>query len=235
MMTKKILRLLVAASTLAGFLVAGGITVNADDASSSSSSSSPVSGTSTTTANVTLNAESFSGDSSDGNTNGLAGGIKLQSVPGFQFGTQTIDTSTSEAHYVTANTLAPVTVINPGIATGWNVTVASGPMTSTNGDVLKASNLNLTAGSPTSETTDNNADATANMPTFSNVILNTDGSSGNVPVATAAVKSGLGTWNMPYTNATLNVAQNNLASTYTSNLTWTLTNAPSGAATTPAS
>lgn len=210
-MTKKTLQLLATIAAVTGLGLASTVTANA-----------AISGTQSTTANVTLNAGSGSGDGSDGNTDGNAGGIKLTNVPGFDFGEQTIDASRASATYDAGSNIQPVTVVNPGIATGWNVTVSLAPMKSGD-DVLRGSNLVLTGTDSGATTT--NSDATG-APTFGSATLAADGSTGAKSVAVATEKAGLGTWNMTYSSAQLEVAQNNLAGVYSGDLTWTLTNAP---------
>lgn len=228
-MTKKTLQLLATVAAVAGMSLAT-VTANADDTVKS--------GTQTTTAKVSLTAGSDT--STDGNGNGDAGGIKLTNVPNIDFGTQELDGKTAfnldgklSGNNEAAN--QAVTVVNPGIGTGWNVQVRNDAMKS-GATTLMASTISLTPGAATpgagSEDTNSTraSDSTAQLsaaPTFDEAKLNTEGSE-NQPVATAVVGGGLGTWNMNYKSANLQVNPRNVAGDYSTTLTWTITNAPAG-------
>ncbi|GEO70230.1 WxL domain-containing protein [Levilactobacillus acidifarinae] len=206
-MTKKTLQLLATVAAVTGLGLATTATAHAET------------GTKSTSATVTLNAGPV-----DPTDPGNAGGIKLVSAPTLNFNALELDGASAQTS--TLDKVDPVVITNPGVATGWNVTVANTAFaTEANGagDIIKAGSMVLTSSTPTTSNTDN-TDAT-NVPTPSNVSLNTQGTEA-VPVATAAAKSGLGTWNVNYSKADLTVPANNVAGTYTSDLTWTLTNAP---------
>ena len=229
-MTKKTLQLLATVAAVAGMSLAT-VTANADDTVKS--------GTQTTTAKVSLTAGSDT--STDGNGNGDAGGIKLTNVPNIDFGTQELDGKTAfnlDGKLSGNNEAASqaVTVVNPGIGTGWNVQVRNDAMKSASDTTLMASTISLTAkdATPGAGSADTNStrasDSTAELsaePTFVSTALNTQGSE-NQKVAAAAVGGGLGTWNMNYSKANLQVNPRNVAGDYSTTLTWTITNAPAG-------
>lgn len=207
-MTKKTLQLLATVAAVAGMSFAATTAHAAADSASS-----------TTTAKVTLEAGSVDPEKPS------AGGIELVSAPNLVFENVTLDGATTQTTKQTG-AVDPVVIKNPGVASGWNVTVANtafGTEADGAGDTIKAGTMTLTSTTPTTTNTDTTD--TANTPTAQTVELPTEGTTAK-PVASAALKAGVGTWNVNYSNAALTVPANNVAEAYTSNLTWTLTNAP---------
>ncbi|WP_203641995.1 WxL domain-containing protein [Levilactobacillus andaensis] len=244
-MTKKTLQLLATAALVAGF---GFTTVTANAADTTET------GSKTTTAKVNLTQKTVTPTDPD-NPN-TAGNIMLTQAPSFDFGKQELDGVTTSYTKSITNTAASdggimtsnLQVVNPGAPSGWNIQVKSTGLATTDGVSLKGSDIALTNG----DITTTNKDAagaldTSNAPTFSNTSIKIDLNSGAyVPVASAAASvgktdttaevaaQGVGTWNMAFSKADLNIAGSNVAGEYTGNLVWALTNAPTGMATDPA-
>ncbi|WP_143463428.1 WxL domain-containing protein [Levilactobacillus enshiensis] len=226
-MTKKTLQLLATAALVAGF---GFTTVTANAADTADTTAT---GSKTTTANVNLTQKKV--DPTDPSNPDTAGNIKLTKAPSFDFGTQELDGTTSN-FTKTATPTSTVQVVNPGAPSGWNVQVKSTGLKTTDGTDLKGSDIVLTNGDVTTSNKDaaGNAD-NSGAPTFNSDSVKIDLSNGAYqPVATAAANEGVGTWDMAFSNAALNIAGSNVAGEYTGNLVWALTNAPTGMATDPA-
>jgi len=238
-MTKKTLQLLATAALVAGF---GFTTVTANAADTTAT------GSKTTTAKVNLTQKKV--DPTDPTNPDTAGNIKLTEAPTFDFGSQELDgvtasytknitdTAASDGGIMTSN----LQVVNPGAPSGWNIQVKSTGMATTDGVSLKGSDIALTSGAITTTNTDaSGAIDTSNAPTFSDTPVKIDLNNGAfVPVASAAASvgktesaaevdaQGVGTWNMAFSKAALNIAGSNVAGQYTGNLVWALTNAPEG-------
>ncbi|MBU7539577.1 WxL domain-containing protein [Levilactobacillus brevis] len=172
-----------------------------------------------TDANITLKT----GDTSQG-----AGGITLTDAPSYTFSAATLD---GTAQSVDTTATGNLTVKNPGVASGWNVTVKNDKMTDGT-HTLDGGSLVLTStGASSTDTTNTTKPAT---PTASQTVTMGTGTDGTTaqPVMTAAAEKGLGIWDANYTKATLNIPASAVAadstngSAYRTNLTWTLSNAP---------
>jgi hypothetical protein len=148
--------------------------------------------------------------------------LELTNAPVMDFGTAQIG---AKALKLTATSIDdPVSVPNPGKTSGWNVTVNSDGFKDGSGEVsLKGAVLNLDGGVPTPKESDNQSDA----PTTAKTIA-VDGTGADVNVFTAAAGAGMGEWDNVFTtsNVTLDIPAGNVQGAYTTNLTWTLTNAP---------
>jgi len=227
-MTKKTLQLLATAALVAGF---GFTTVTANAADTTET------GSKTTTAKVSLTQKTVT--PTDPDHPDTAGNIQLTQAPSLDFGSQELDGS---ANFTKTITEAPalssdVQVVNPGATTGWNVQVKSTGMATADATpvALKGSKIVLTPGTAT--TTNKNADDSTDntgAPTFSGAIKVDLSDGAYQPVASAAANGGVGTWDMPFTQAALDIAGSNVAGEYSGNLVWALTNAPTGMATDPA-
>lgn len=173
----------------------------------------------TTDANITLKT----GDTTQG-----AGGITLTDAPSYTFSAATLN---GEEQATKTTATGNLTVKNPGVASGWNVTVANDAMTDGT-HTLDGGSLVLTSTGATS--TDSKNTTTPATPTASQTVTLGTGADGTAAqsVMTAAAEKGLGIWNANYTNATLNIPSSAIAadsttgSAYKTNLTWTLANTP---------
>lgn len=146
--------------------------------------------------------------------------IQLTKAPTFDFGSQKIGGDPMDLKINTVDD--PITVVNPGKNTGWNVTVKGTKFVAPDGTTeLKGALLTLNGiVNPADEGNQSNA------PTTSSV----DVSDQEAPIFTAAANAGLGTWLNTYTagdnSGNLHIPAGNTAGNYTSTLTWTLTDAP---------
>lgn len=172
------------------------------------------SGTATTDASISL----------------TAGSITLLKTPSLKFGAHeitaktqdiTIDTKTSGNGLST-----PITVQNAGQASGWHVTMQVGQFTGDNGHVLKGATLTLTQNRVTSDS----SISVAPTGITDKVVATAGTSSAPVTVLNAAKDEtnpvGVGLWRSYLDSATLHIPAGNVSGNYTSNLTWTLSNAP---------
>lgn len=236
MMTKKTLQLLATTALLAG-LGFNTVTASAAEVAGSTDTPKTESVSDTTTATVTLAA----GDDNGGN---VAGSIHLVSAPditlegkltgdhqtlnGIKFATH--EFSKDEAASGDAGSLV---VRNAGQLTGWNVNVSNSAFkTADEKQGLLASSLTLkdsTISAKDGQDKDGNQSA---APVANDVTL-LSGGTDNKLVFHANANEGIGTWMSKYSDKTseLNIAAGNKAGAYTSVLTWTLSNAPSGVAT----
>lgn len=152
------------------------------------------------------------------------GTITLDSEPAINFGT--VASSASDTTYKSTAMTGDLHVTNPGEATGWSVSVADSPFTdTTSSNTLKGAVLSL----DDSTTAPLKADATDNvsaLPTF-NGALTLSGTASNILNAPAG--AGIGAYTASYgnTDASLMVPAGNAGGSYSSTLTWTLSNAPS--------
>lgn len=235
-MTKKTLQLLASAALVAGL---GFTTVTANAATTDAQS-----GNVSTTAKVTLNpGDSSTGDNGDGDGGNVAGALAITSAPDVNFGTGTLDGSTAttldgtitngaDSHDKNAAGGA-VTVVDPGTASGWNVQVSNTQMVNDDKDATGAA-ASIAGGSftygeaaLTGSTTANKAvqDTSTGSNSATSVKFDTAGTD-NQNIFHADKGNGVGTWANTYKTASLVVPAGNAAGSYTSTLTWTLTNTP---------
>ena len=223
-MTKKTLQFVAAAAMVAG--------LGFGSVSTAFAASDSASGTNTgdlhTTAKVSLTAGSTSGgDNGDGGHAG-DGALALVTAPSYTIPGGDITTGSFDG---TADDSTPVKTVNPGLKTNWGVTVKSSQFATTTGTELQGAVLTLTKGDVASST----GSTSSTAPTAEkSIALNGDGTSeqpvvtatGNESITGDAKAVGVGTWNTSFNTAKLTVPDGNTAGTYTSNLTWTLKNAP---------
>ncbi len=238
MMTKKTLQLLATTALLAGL---GFNTVTASAATVNPAEKDATSVKAQTDASVSLTG----GGDEGGNA---AGGIHLISAPSVAFsGTLTGEQQTlNDVTFTnvvfgeqskTPKEAADGTLVvgNQGYETGWNVQVSADAFNLNNpaakdvnvtkdSKVLAASQLVLDA-SKVSAKDSNNQSAS---PLGNKVTLNSDGTTGNLPIFQASAGKGIGTWISQFNKETSSfvIAAGNKAGNYTSKLTWTLANTP---------
>jgi hypothetical protein len=166
-----------------------------------------------TTTNGTINLTTQKGD--DGKTDK---DITLDSAPNIDFGEHNIDTSAQT--YTAENIDTPIQVTNPGVNSGWTVTVAASEFKGDNSHTLKGAVLTIGKGTVST--------AEANQSTAPTAIAVTTNSSAQTIFSAADGNTGVGVWqSMPdKTTTTLAVPAGNVAGSYKADLTWTLTNAP---------
>ncbi|HIY91797.1 WxL domain-containing protein [Companilactobacillus sp. HBUAS56275] len=150
------------------------------------------------------------------------GTITLDSAPGFQFGT--VAASANDISYTSTSSSGVLGIADAGSGTGYTVTVAASPFTATGGATLKNAQLSL----DNKETTPIKADDADNVSTPPALVANLSLSSSPVTVVNAAAGSGVGAYTGTYgaTDAALKVPAGNIGGSYSSTLTWTLSNAP---------
>lgn len=151
-----------------------------------------------------------------------SGDIELLTAPVIDFGTAT--TSASSMTLKATSIDDPITVKNPGKSSGWNVTVNSDGFKTSDGETtLTDAVLNLDGGDPT-PTEATNVSTAPTAPSKAAV----DGSGTDSNVFTAAEGAGIGEWTDVFStsNVTLDIPAGVSWGAYTTNLTWTLTNAP---------
>lgn len=152
------------------------------------------------------------------------GTIKIMTAPNIAFGT--VNASADDASYTSTNFSSGLQVANPGEGTGWNVSLADTPFTdgTTGGATLKGATLSI-ADSNTTPVKADDADNVSTLPTFTG---STPVSTAPVTILNAAAGAGVGSFTASYNNgdATLKVPAGNVGGSYTSDLTWTLSNAP---------
>ncbi|WP_251947185.1 WxL domain-containing protein [Levilactobacillus brevis] len=226
-MTKKTLQFVAAAAMVAG--------LGFGSVSTAFAASDSASGTNTgdlhTTAKVSLTAGSTSGgNNGDGGTAG-DGALALVSAPSYTIKGGELGGSEALKLAGTADGNTPVQTVNPGLKTNWGVTVKSSQFVTTSKTELQGAVLTLTKTGVTSPT----GSTSSTAPTAEDSIaLNGDGTSeqsvvkatGNENITGDAKAVGVGTWNTNFDTASLAVPDGNTAGDYTSNLTWTLKNAP---------
>ncbi|BDZ29863.1 WxL domain-containing protein [Lactiplantibacillus sp. WILCCON 0030] len=158
----------------------------------------------TTTANVTLTQDP------DNKV------VKLTHAPNIDFGAQPIGTSSLTLHSQTIDD--DLVVENPGLGAGWTVNVSATPFTD-GSKTLADTKFNLAAGSVTPVESNSSA-----KPNSMEVTLLTS----EQPIFVADRNAGIGAWKTTYASdqASLNIPAGNVAGSYTSTLTWSLTNAP---------
>lgn len=226
-MTKKTLQFVAAAAMVAG--------LGFDSVSTAFAASDSASGTNTgdlhTTAKVSLTAGSTSGgDNGDGGNAG-DGALALVSAPNYTIDGGELGGSKALKLAGTADGSTPVQTVNPGLKTNWGVTVKSSQFVTTSKTELQGAVLTLTKTGVTSPTGSTSSTA---LTAEDSIALNGDGTSeqsvvkatGNENITGDAKAVGVGTWNTNFDTASLAVPDGNTAGDYTSNLTWTLKNAP---------
>ncbi|MFD1472013.1 WxL domain-containing protein [Companilactobacillus mishanensis] len=157
-----------------------------------------------------------------------AGPLTLTAVPSFDFGTATL-TGTTGDKVPGSSVTGALKVTNPGQIGGWQVTVAGTPFTDTSGTALTGTILSLD-GLATNPITADDSTNTSTLPTF--VTPETISTSATVVESAAPSTStshiGIGSYTTSYDAAasSLAVPSSTVAGTYTSTLTWTMSNAP---------
>lgn len=175
-------------------------------------------GDQTTTAHIGLTTK---------NDDGSDQAITIDAAPGIEFGSQPISASgatyTATGFTDKGDTLQ---VTNPGFDSGWTVYASASDFTTTpdadgKTKTLKGAVLSLAAGEVAAPNAHSDA-ATPTAITFNNkgqaVLSATDGTQG----------VGINKDTFTAKKATLDVPAGNTEGDYTANLTWTLTNAPTG-------
>lgn len=195
---KKTLSIIATVAAFAGLGLASGTVAHAANTTSAN-----------TNANITLKS---------GNPDEGAGGIVLNSAPSYGFGTVTLDGS---AKSVPGTANGDVKITNPGVASGWKLTVSNSAMTDGT-NTFKSGNLVLTSTGAKAE-----GENSTTVTTPASVSLNMSGTN-SAQVLSADANQGLGIWDGNYTGATLDVPADAVAtsdgSAYSSKLTWTLAN-----------
>ena len=208
---KKLLKnsLLIGAAILGiGSVGAGGIVTKA-------ATTTPAPETSTSTADLTpgtITLDSVPGGSTSTTTPG-----------GIDFGT--VASSASDATYKSTSISSDLHVTNPGEPTGWSVSVADSAFSNATGGSLKGAVLSL-ADSKSPALTADATDNVSALPTFNPTIAL---STAPATVVDAAAGDGVGAYTATYNtgDASLMVPAGNVGGSYSSTLTWTLSNAPS--------
>jgi hypothetical protein len=168
---------------------------------------------------------------SDASADITPGTITLDTVPGggssttsgILFGTVAADAG--DTTYKSTQISSDLHVTDSGNGSGWAVTVADSPFTDTAGDTLKGAVLSLDdSANPAIK-----ADATDNVSALPTFTADTTLSASPSTVLSAAPKAGVGAYTTTYngTDASLAVPAGNIGGSYSSTLTWTLSNAPS--------
>lgn len=156
-------------------------------------------------------------------TQDTSASITLNSVPDFDFGTSMIN---SDGNDLLAQSITdPLSVTNPGLSSGWTVTVSSAGFKATdNNSVLKAT-LKLSQATITPSNTSN----VSAKPTTSDVILDPQNGANNTSIAKATPGTGIGTWNFTYStaNTELLIPAGSIPGNYSTDLTWTISELPS--------
>ncbi|MFC6323561.1 WxL domain-containing protein [Companilactobacillus baiquanensis] len=150
------------------------------------------------------------------------GNLMLDSAPDISFGTQNLDVS--KTTYTNSTFDSTLHVTNPGFPSGWAVTLSDTPFTSTGSTTsttLKGAALSLTDPTLT-------ADDSTNQSTPPTANASVDVSSSAALVADAGLGDGIGAYTGTYASgdASLYVPAGNIGGSYTSTLTWTLSDAP---------
>ena len=153
------------------------------------------------------------------------GTITISTAPGITFGT--VNSSADDANYTSTGFSAPLEVADQGQATGWSVSLADNGFTSSTTGGPTLTDAKLTVGSstaaPTVSATDK--DNTSTPPTITSPLAV---SSAPATVFNASAGQGVGTFEATYGpgDANLYVPAGDVGGSYSSTLTWTLSNAP---------
>ncbi|KRN01529.1 hypothetical protein FD13_GL000992 [Levilactobacillus senmaizukei DSM 21775 = NBRC 103853] len=211
-MTKKTLQLMATLALAAGIGFSG-VTAHAAEGET------PAPANTTTEASVSLTA----GDDGDGG--GSVGGIKLMEAPATAVAGQ-LD-GTTQTLKDTAFVKDTLKVNDQGTGTGWTVHLSSTPFAGKDKEgkdiALKASQLSFLSPKVSAVDSENHTAA----PSASGIVLESAGNSDQL-VFSAAKDAGVGQWAAKYQAAQVKVAAGNKAGDYSSTLTWSLNNAPSG-------
>lgn len=152
------------------------------------------------------------------------GTITIKSAPSVTFGT--VSSSADDVSYLSTGFTNGLQVSNPGEPTGWTVSLSDTPFTdgTTGGATLKGAGLSL-YDSETAPVAADDADNVSTLPTFT---AKTAVSGAPVTILNAAAGAGVGSFTTTYgkNDATLSVPAGNVGGSYTSDLSWTLSNAP---------
>ncbi|MFC6261393.1 WxL domain-containing protein [Levilactobacillus fujinensis] len=196
-----------------GLTAAAPVYAATTDTSSTSASTTSSTSSSTTTQTTTTSAEF------DTDPNAT---ISLDSAPNIGFGKNVTPNGKTNGSYTAMTADNSVEVSNPGLASGWNVQLKNTPFTNAAGDTLGGAQLTL--GTP--EVAAANTGNPSTAPVGTNSPLNGNGTS--QIVLAAAAKGGLGVWNSEYSlgNINLTVPAGQVGGTYTSTLTWQLSDTP---------
>ncbi|MCI1553511.1 MAG: WxL domain-containing protein [Levilactobacillus sp.] len=148
--------------------------------------------------------------------------ISLDSAPDIGFGANIAPNSKSNGSYTASTLSAPLEVSNPGLSSGWTVQLKNTPFTDADGDTLGGAQLTL----GTADVAAGNSGNPSTAPTQDSAPLT--GSGDNQVVFSAPAKGGLGIWDSSYAmdNVNLTVPSGQLPGTYTSTLTWQLSDTP---------
>ena len=198
----------------AGFIAAVPAVAATTDTSSTSASSSSSSSAGPTSQTTTTTAEFDTSPTA---------AISLDSAPNIGFGTNVTPNSKANGSYKAVTADNPVQVSNPGLPSGWSVQLKNTAFTDTAGDTLGGAVLSLGAADVAAANTGNPSTApTAGASTSLN------GTGTNQIVFSAATKGGLGVWTADYGLADINLAvpAGQLGGTYTSTMTWQLSDTP---------
>lgn len=148
------------------------------------------------------------------------GSLTLDSAPDISFGTQ--DLSVSKTTYTDSVFDDALHITNPGFPSGWSLTVADTGFTDTTSKApLKGAALSLAAPSLTPDDSTNESESPITKTPVSV-------SSAASVVADAPAGAGIGAYTGDYAAgaASLYVPAGNIGGSYSSTLTWTLSDAP---------
>ncbi|KRM55836.1 WxL domain-containing protein [Lacticaseibacillus sharpeae] len=147
--------------------------------------------------------------------------IEITSMPNIDFGSEQVNTSGQDIQ--AKNIDAPLSIDNPGFATGWHVDVAASNFTTSDKSVsLAGAAIKFTNGSV-------KATAAGNVSTVPTVQPTTvQAGSDSQTLVNAAAGTGVGAYDTSFANTevSLDIPSGNVAADYTSDLTWTLANTP---------
>lgn len=162
-----------------------------------------------TTAGITLQA-----DPNDSNRT-----LALKSLPNIDFGTQHISVSASQFQAQSVD--APVAVVNPGLSTGYTLSVQAGEFTD---QVKTLKGAQLRFATTTAVPTDQ---SNVSQPPLSQAVT-LDANGAAQPLLVAPAGSGVGEFHAAYTKpqVALNLPAGNLAGQYHATLMWSLAAVP---------
>lgn len=200
---------------LAGALPAAAATTDTSGSGATSSSTTTSGSSSAVTTQSTTASAEF--DTPAG------AAISLDTAPNITFGKNVTPNSKSNGSYEAMTTDNPIEVSNPGLASGWNVQLKNSAFTDSTGDTLSGAVLALSSADVAAANTGNPSAAPISS---SDSSLN--GSGTNQIILAAAAKGGLGVWTSEYplTDINLSVPAGQVGGTYSSTLTWQLSDTP---------
>lgn len=144
--------------------------------------------------------------------------VAITSMPDIDFGSTEV--STNQQNIKAQTVSAPLSVDNPGFASGWSVAVqASKFIDSAKGVALNGATIKFGAADVQAAVASNVSTA----PKAQTVDVAADGEA--VPVLSAAAGTGVGAFNATYdaNSLSLDIPSGNVAANYSAALTWTLT------------